>query len=65
MTRLQERNVHCLDKEAAGGQKAEPTQTFTGHAGDSAHATSASLFTDEGVQRRREGLAFLLRVDGE
>lgn len=41
MTRLQERNVHCLDKKAAGGQKAQLTQTFTGHASDGAQ-TGAS-----------------------
>lgn len=62
VTRLQERNVHCLDKKAAGGQKAQLTQTFTGHAGDGA-PTGASDY--EGVERRREGLSFLLRVDGD
>lgn len=65
MTRLQERNVHCLDKKAAGGQKARLTQTFTGACKGMAPPPELHKAVHRGGGVRGGGLSFLLRVDGD
>lgn len=64
VTRLRERNAHCLEGEAADGRERLSSHT---HSGDM-QATglhTVGLYTDEGGWRTGQELSFLLRVNGD